>query len=146
MAVRETERRFDPQIGAEIITLEDSFGRQHKLTVYLLGDAETCPSCGQVIPRPVPQGGTGLRPAPHQTVRGPAQVGDHLGVHRTVHPEVDVDAIVAQVKHVMEEQEARLRAHIEKRGPVPPCGTGRGSEVSGDSRLGETASDRGPVA
>lgn len=50
MAVREIERRFDAERAAEIVTLENSLGVQHVLTIHIAGH-EACPGCGHLLNR-----------------------------------------------------------------------------------------------
>lgn len=47
MSVKVIARRFDPHFAAEFVTLENSLGVQHELTVHV-ADHESCPSCGRL--------------------------------------------------------------------------------------------------
>lgn len=46
MAIKEISRRFDHELAAEIVVLENSFGGRHVLTVHI-ADHEACPACGR---------------------------------------------------------------------------------------------------
>lgn len=47
MAVHILERRFDPHLAAEVVTLENSFGVRHVLTIHI-AEHEACPACGRL--------------------------------------------------------------------------------------------------
>lgn len=46
MSVKIIERHFDPHLAAELVTLENSLGVRHVLTVHI-ADHEACPACGR---------------------------------------------------------------------------------------------------
>lgn len=46
MSVRIKARRFDPHLAAEIVTIENSLGVTHEMTIHVT-DHETCPACGR---------------------------------------------------------------------------------------------------
>lgn len=48
MAIKEISRVFDPHQAAEIVTLENSLGVRHVLTIHI-ADHEACPGCGHQL-------------------------------------------------------------------------------------------------
>lgn len=48
MAIKEISRRFDHELAAEIVELENSFGARHVVTVHITNH-EACAACGRKL-------------------------------------------------------------------------------------------------